>query len=356
MKNILFCISNHGFGHLMRNLTIIEYLLKNNKKIVVMSGRKQLIFLREHLLSKFLFNSNCILVESDNDFGLRVKKDKLELDYSKIIAGVTQHVAQFPYLIAKGKKIIQQHNITHVVSDITPWILVAAKELGVKSTLMASFTWLDIYEEFLPAKLLQTFQDCYADAQQVLFYDLANPKTIARFSQGTYVGLSARPVSKKRVAEIKAHYAQKGKMIVFMSVGASNSGVKSSYDVSKLPYNFIVTAGISLKGSNVEHLPLDVLDTQNYIAASDYCISKAGWTSISEMLLSKRPVALLRRDDNAEDRYLIQELERRKQAIAIDLEDLADLNHVLEKMRQSSWSVPEYHNDYQQIVNLILND
>lgn len=338
----------------MRGLVVIEKFVSEGKKVIILCGKKQLDFVRIYLAKKSLFD-NYTLIETNTDFGLLVKEDSLVLDKEQIITGVSEHISNFPALIEFSKTIIQKHHVTHVISDITPWILTAAKEMHIKSTLMVSFTWLDIYEEFLPQKLLRPFIDCYADAQQVLFYDLANPRTVKRFPQGIHVGLSARKISAQRVREIKASYSN-GNPVVFMSVGASNSGIKSSYDVSNLPYNFILTNGISLTGSNVTHLPLNVLDTQNYIAASDYCISKAGWTSLAEMLLAQKPMALLRRDDDAEDRFLIQELSRRKQAIPIDLFDLAGLEKILTKMEHFNWSTPHYSNDYQKIANLILDD
>lgn len=339
---------------MMRNLSVIENFMLDNNKVVVLCGKKQLYFLRNYFSKNFLIE-NCVLIEVNTDFGLRVKDGSLYLDKDNIFHGVSKHITTFRSLIELGKNIIKKNCVSRVISDVTPWILTSAKELGVPSTLMASFTWLDIYEEFLPNELLKPFVECYADAQQVLFYDLANPKTLKRFPQGIKIGLSVRQISISRVKEIKAKYRCKGRPIVFMSVGASNTGVKSLYDVSDLPYNFIVTNGISLTGYNVTHLPLDVLDTQNYIAASDFCISKAGWTSIAEILLARKPMALIKRDDNAEDRYLINELSQRREAIGIELTELSDIEKILNKMKATDWGDYEYYNDSKKIAKLIMN-
>ncbi|QYH52208.1 hypothetical protein [Liquorilactobacillus hordei] len=338
----------------MRNLIVIKEFLELNKKIIIISGKKQLKFLRIYLSSTQLNVNNCVFIEMNNDFGLRVRKDFLKLDYDKISNGVESHLKQFPDLIELGKKIIEKYHVTHIISDVTPWVLTSTKEMNIKSTLLASFTWLDIYEEFLPEKLLELFIKSYNDAQQVIFYELANPQTLKRFSSGVNVGLASRNMSVDRINEIKSEF-DNTKKTIFVSVGMSNNGVYSSYDVEELPYNFITTHGVGVKGKNVKQLPIDVLDTQNYVAASDFCISKAGWTSISEMLLSKRPMALIRRDDNAEDRYLINKLCRRKQAIAIDLFELSDIGKIITKMQKVEWGSYDYQNDSDKIANLIIN-
>ena len=51
MKNIVFYISDHGFGHASRNIPIIRYILevKNNIKIYIKTGINQGLFIKDSL-------------------------------------------------------------------------------------------------------------------------------------------------------------------------------------------------------------------------------------------------------------------------------------------------------------------
>ncbi len=51
MKNIVFYISDHGFGHASRNIPIIRYILgvKNNIKIHIKTGINQGLFIKDSL-------------------------------------------------------------------------------------------------------------------------------------------------------------------------------------------------------------------------------------------------------------------------------------------------------------------
>lgn len=357
--NIAFYISNHGFGHIMRNLPVIAYLLTHAQDgVVLVTAEKQMELAIEYLeketkLSEAELKARLITRVQEVDMGLIVKPGTLVIDEEATKMAVNAFTAIFPELIKGAKKLFQEYQIDHVVCDIAPWALTAAKDAGIDSVLMASFTWIEQYEDFLPESSIEPFRKCFADAQRVLFYELVNEPTRKRFPQGIDVGFCARPSHEDAVKEIKEKYGSRP--IIFLSIGGSNSGIEGEIDVSGLPYNFISTEGLNLIGDNVHFLPVHVENTQDYVVASDYCISKAGWSTISEIMLAGNPVALLERPDVPEDRMNIEELVKRGVAISIGVEELDELEMVFNKMKTIAWRNKAYANNVFKISNLICN-
>lgn len=68
-----------------------------------------------------------------------------------------------------------------------------------------------------------------------------------------------------------------------MSVGRSVD-LMEEIAVSNKPYHFIVTEGIQLVGANVTYLPKETPNTQDYILASKFVITKAGFGTLAEAL------------------------------------------------------------------------
>ena len=50
MKNIAFYISDHGFGHIMRNISVISYILENTEnRIILVSGNAHIAAAKKYI-------------------------------------------------------------------------------------------------------------------------------------------------------------------------------------------------------------------------------------------------------------------------------------------------------------------
>ena len=165
------------------------------------------------------------------------------------------------------------------------------------------------------------------------------------------VGLSCREFNLEKVEKIKEKYS---KPIVFVSVGRSVD-INKEVDVSDLNYNFICTEGINLKGDNVEYIPKETDNTHDYIMASDYIITKAGWGTVSEALIGNKKIALLSRECVSEDRNTINILLERNLAIKVDSHRL-NIKEIIKDLEKFIPSYEEFkiENSYREIGNKIL--
>ena len=76
-----------------------------------------------------------------------------------------------------------------------------------------------------------------------------------------------------------------------------------------------------------------MINTPDYIAASDYCIAKGGWSTVAEILLARKRCALLFRGHNSEDDQVRSLLSSRDHCVPVDDEkELSDIGKLIEKM------------------------
>lgn len=351
-KVIVFYISNHGFGHASRNIPIIRYILEvyKNVKIIVKTGKAQGEFIKSLIGElegriEYYFEST--------DLGLILKESSLEIDKIKLESEVEKYVNTFDERILKEKEFLKKNKVEVVISDIVPWIFKCTKDLKVKSILISNFTWVEIYREHLSKDIYNEYIECYKLADKALFYELYMEEMKSYINNYEKVSLCSRDFNLEKVDKIKRSF---NKPIVYISVGRSVD-LKEEIDVSNLHYDFIVTEGIKLKGNNIYYLDKETSNTQDYLMASDYIITKAGWGTISEALLAKKKIAVLSRNNISEDRNTIYKLKDMNLAIEVNYNKNFDLEEILNKLKDFKPSYDKYKltNDYNKIGDKIIS-
>ncbi|MDR4949888.1 glycosyltransferase [Neobacillus cucumis] len=81
---------------------------------------------------------------------------------------------------------------------------------------------------------------------------------------------------------------------------------------------FIVSSNVHVNRTNVFQIPSDYIESQNYIAASDLVISKAGWRMIGEAVNANVPLLFLNRTSMKEDQNTINYLTKHHLCHTID--------------------------------------
>ena len=98
------------------------------------------------------------------------------------------------------------------------------------------------------------------------------------------------------------------KFVIFFGLGMKINDI----NVEELPlWNskncvFIVSSNVRIERENVFSIPLGETESQNYIAASDFVISKPGWGTVSEAIVYNVPLLVLNRTGMKEDKNTIQ--------------------------------------------------
>ena len=331
--NLCFYLSDHGFGHIARNLSIIaEAARRTSGLLYLVCGARHLAFARENLremlspdqLDRIRYR------EEHTDIGLMLQPGTLLVDVPALTRACQTYLNQLPQRAAQEADWLRQHQISVALCDMPLWSISACEQAGVPLLYLGNFTWTELYREFLPDAIWKAYAAQYAKIRHGMLYALHNPEMLEFLPNAelTETSLVARPFHPEQIEAIRSRHSCP---IVFVALGMS-AQFTQPISVEGVNAHFYTTEGVPLTGNNVTTVPYTTLNTQDYVAAADYVITKAGWGTVAECLLSRKPMALFARDSVLEDRTTISLLEQQGLALKITYEQLADMPQLLERL------------------------
>ena len=288
---VCFYVSDFGYGHAARDIALARELQETlHAEVVVRAG----------LPAEFMARSlpGVEVLRGQNDPG--VVMESAAVDRERTLAAVEQWLASWEGYIAAEKVFLRDRRVDLIVSDIVPQPFLAAEELGIPSFGISNFTWHLIYTRlFGKTEVTDRIAEAYRAADGVLLLPLHEPMAV--FRDRREVGLVARAVSRDRT-EIPA--LPSGRPLVYLGGGRSLDpavfrDIRTALDGCTL----LVPSWVNLPGT--VRIPPDETETQDWIAACDLIVSKSGYSTISEAIQARVPMALFRREGFAEDDYLI---------------------------------------------------
>lgn len=352
MKTIIFYVSNHGFGHLTRTIAIAEKILKtSNYNISYVSGEKQINFAKKYLAN---YKEKIEFRIVNNDIGLINNWKSLEVDKKETLRIIDEYLKGFDFLLSNEYEYYKNIEIDRIIVDISILGIHLGKKLGVYTSLIGNFTWCQQYEYLdFPKELINQFKNTYKLVDEIIEYDLS--LGLKEYNENVIKGhILAREIDSRRVEEIRAKYGR----IIMISCG--QSATLSNIHVSNFPGTIIKTRGIEVTSTSpIIELDFDVLDTQNYVSASEIIITKAGWGTIGEGLVGHTPLVLMERDVR-EDKEMIDMLKERKLAVSIKPKDMKNIDYLeLGEKIDKNINIDELHkieNNLDNITNYFLKN
>lgn len=355
-KNLCFYLSDHGFGHIARNISLIaEAVRRIDGYVYVVCGERHLEFAKANLLELLTpEQSSRIRYRAEHtDIGLILQQGTLLVDTAALTDACAQYLAELPERAKREADWLRQHDVAVALCDMPLWSISACEQAGVPLLYVGNFTWTELYREFLPEHIWKAYAAEYRKIRHGMLYALHNPEMLEFLPRAelSETSLVARPFHPGEIRAIRARHTCP---IVFVALGMS-AQFTQPVSVEGVEAHFYVTEGVPLTGSNVTVIPYSTLHTQDYVAAADYVITKAGWGTVAECLLAQKPMALFARDSVLEDRTTIRLLEQKKLGIKVTYEQLTEMSDILEQMKQITYpAVPEYHNAAAKIVSKLL--
>lgn len=329
-RQICFYLSDHGFGHAARNLPIIMRLLENEAvRITVVCGERQVAFMGANLTQEQKKRTS--FRTDHTDVGLILEDGTLRPDGMLLAKETELYLAACPERSRLEADWLKQHRIDAAVCDMPLWSIEACRLADVPLLYIGNFTWTELYREYLPEHTWKRYAVEYGKLAHALLYALHNEEMlefVGNVGDLEETSLVCRPFHKAAAEEIRRRHKHP---LVFVALGMSAS-FSGDICVENLSCDFIANPGVPLCGSNVERLAGDTRNTQDYVLASDYVITKAGWGTVAEALLAKKPMALFSRDSVLEDRTTIRILESLGHAVPIRQEDLNDIPSVIRRL------------------------
>jgi len=329
--NIAVYATDHGWGHVTRQLAWIEKIdwKKDDKVFFVNSMGIQLV-----TRSKL---NNLIPVNRKTDPGLVTNNRTFKVDPASTKKNLIKWYDEVEKIQNIEKNFLEKNKIDLVISDISPHIFPVAEELGITSLALSSFDWhwvyKDLYREnhFDLEAILDDIGKWYRKASDSYLLPLGNDGSV-------YKNIKKIPLI-ARVDDNKTDGYDPGNVTVSMGYSVFpdlNEKLSSKYRYH-IPQHLI-----RKKLDNVNIIPENKVNIQEYYKSSDFVITKTGYSSVAECIALKKPIIGIMKHDNIEDFYIGTEINNKRIGESYYYEDL-DRNVI------DSFDHERYHSNYDKL-------
>lgn len=316
LKTIAYYISDYGFGHASRSIAIIRELLKIHEVRIIVCHSFALPFIKESLKSDRVKYRSI-----KTDVGYLLVKDSIHPDKELLINEYKKFVVDWDNLQLQERYFLQKNNVDLVISDISPLPFEAAESVDIPSIGVSNFTWYTGYDGLIDERKLRVYKEAYQ--KMSYYFSLAGSQEDWNVNTIEF-GFFSREVDDNEVSRIRRLVNPSGnKKIIFLGLGMKiDVGTLEKLPLWNSPYCvFLVSSNVQVDLPNVFQIPVDYLESQNFIAASDLVISKAGWGMVGEAISSNIPLLILNRPSMKEDQNTINYLKQKFVCKTIEWEE-----------------------------------
>ncbi len=282
-------ISDVGFGHMIRQREIIKYLLLKfkNSEITIVNAL-QLEILRETFKDKVKY-----LKRFNNIELFKSKEGYLDINLS------SKNLDSWHSNLKRSFKFFKKNFSNHdlIISDFVPEVFHFSKIFGIKSYGVCHYSWSWFFEKICNKKKIISRVKNYENKANLIFFPPFTPK-------GVYKNI----VKKNKIINVNFIIKQpkfvstknEKKTILIMDSGTKSMANLISNTIPYIKNNdkYIFYIGIAsltakaknevFKSSNL--IPVTTLSgLYSYISKVDYVITRAGFNSMTECLIFKKP-------------------------------------------------------------------
>lgn len=301
---------------------IEEMLVETEYHVYIACGKAQNDFAREYLAQVTRDENRIQFSDINTDVGLINKPYSLVVDTKELEKELFAFIESWDEVVEKECLKLQGKKVERVINDISPIGVLVGERLGVENIAISNFTWAEQYERLdINQEITRKFREVYGKLDLFIEYELSLPMDRLKVPKKR-TGFNSRKIDYKKVAKICEKY---GNELIFLTCGKSAS--LQDIHIKHFQGCVFTTSGINVIGDvKVVPLPVDTLDTHNYVAASQLVIAKAGWGTISEAMAAQTKLILIERPSVYEDTYNISMLKKRGLADSITEEELQVLD------------------------------
>lgn len=304
--NVAYYISDYGYGHASRSIAIIRKLLEKIESVHITICHS----FAETFIKDSIEDERVTFRKVKTDIGYILDTHTLELDHEKMNQMYDYYLDNREFCIAYEVQFLNEHHISHVITDIYPHAIEAAEKLSIPSVGVSNFFWSDLYEAIVPAFKLKIMKQAYSKLTYFLQLDGG---VNLQSEEAKVFNFFSREVEQEEVVRIRKELnLLSEETVVFYGLGMkiNHHHINQLKLWSSENCKFIVSSHILIDHPNVYRIPSNYLETQNFVAASDFTITKPGWSTVAEALNGKSRLLLLERDTFIEDKATIETLKK----------------------------------------------
>lgn len=210
-KNLCFYLSDHGFGHIARNIPLIaEAVRRTNGFVYVVCGKRHLEFAKANLLEILTpEQSSRIRYRAEHtDIGLILQHGTLLVDTAALTDACARYLAELPERAKQEADWLRQHDVAAALCDMPLWSISACEQAGVPLLYVGNFTWTELYREFLPEHIWKAYAAEYRKIQHGMLYALHNPEMLEFLPRAelSETSLVVRPFHPDEIRAVRARH------------------------------------------------------------------------------------------------------------------------------------------------------
>jgi uncharacterized protein (TIGR00661 family) len=287
--NILYFISDHGFGHATRSIGLLRKLqtkLKNYN--VVIYNEKSYDFLQESM-------PDTRIIKFPSDVGPITKTKVNEIDPDNSFHLFSKWIDNEEHWIKKVKNTFK-FSPDLIITDISPMGLRLSEKIRCPAVTIANFSWTDILKKFPfnpeKNKVNNWLKDSFSISQMTLKVPLSmNLEGFKNIRKTTFLCREPNNTKKNILQELNI----KNKLITsYLGQNLSIKFSKIQKDQTLWHLNILTNKKIVKKG----------IEGQDVIFSSDLVVAKIGHSIISECVKYRIPMIVIPRGDYFEDKVL----------------------------------------------------
>lgn len=315
---IAIFISDEGFGHVVRQRSIIEKLLKKFKKVkITVITSKNILLLKEYFGNRINYKKH-----NNKIFTIKKKSGDLDLNATKKVLDNWNN--NHRKILKKFSKEFSETNL--IISDCVPEAFLLAKKIGCKSVGISHFTWDWYFEEVCKVNKKKTklMRKYLSLADMFYFPPLTEQKILKRYkSKIKNVNFIVNKFNKKN-----QFFPNKFKCLI-MDNGTKNLSnfISETVPFLKKIQNCVFYIGTySLEKKVIDEIIMSknlvpvtgLKNMHSYIPFVDMIISRGGFNSITECITLKKPAMFAREKNNLEVYSNIKQLLKKGLASSIN--------------------------------------
>ncbi|MDM5340533.1 glycosyltransferase [Fictibacillus enclensis] len=324
MRTIIYYISEYGFGHATRSIALIREILNTNSDIrIIICTNFSLEFIKSSLKE---FGNRVVYRKKVTDVGFVLFKYSLQLDKDALNKACNDYLLMSGELANQEVDYLSSTNIECIVSDISPIAFEIGNRMNLPTVGISNFTWWTAYKGVIDSSINNEFKAMYKKMDHFIQLAGSMEPEFGRKSN-IHCGFFCREVDDREVQRLRHQLNPSGnKQIVFIPIG-----MKIELNMADWPLwdnencVFVVSSHMNIQHPNVVNIPAAYTEVQNYIAAADLVISKAGWGTVSEAVAYHKPLLIIDRKEMNEDRNTIQYLVEHRLCELVSWEQLLEI-------------------------------
>ena len=307
MNRIYYYVSDHGWGHAARTVAVVRALLDLDPLVAITVDGQAASWLLERSLDG---STRVTFRHTSKDFGLELVPGSLKVDREATRRRLRCWLGEWKEYVRREADYCRKTHQNLIVSDIAPQPFLVAEEAGIPSVAISNFTWYEVYRALYgDTTEVEAIRKAYRKAHLALLLPMTSSNGLFRRTHN--VGLVTREITRDRDEVSASVGVERQERVAFLGLGRSVTCGPALGRLDRMTAGVRVlrSAGAEVEPTDILRIPSGETESQDFVAACDVVVTKAGYTSVAEAIAGRVPILVAPREGMVEDQPIIDAVE-----------------------------------------------